>query len=173
MTPDSPPGSAYPLPCRRGPRQSRPRPRDRARRPCGPGTDRPGWSDGSSSSCVRLYFGRARQPRCHLALAILEQPAIRMDPIRTGSDRSPAKRDIVMLTDREDRTPSRVGGGDRLDAVISAGRQVDDDPVDVWQGRLERRLGPEPLRLAAGSTDEIGKSGGPDQVVGEDGDAGD
>jgi len=96
-----------------------------------------------------------------------------MDPIRTGSDRSPAKRDIVMLTHREDRTPSRVGGGDRLDAVISAGRQVDDDSIDVGQGGLERRLGPEPFRLAAGSTDEIGKSGGPDQVVGEDGDAGD
>ncbi|MFL5668644.1 MAG: hypothetical protein ACJ77U_04585 [Chloroflexota bacterium] len=94
-----------------------------------------------------------------------------MDALGTGRERRPAKCDVVMLTDREHGTPGQVGSRDRRDAVISPGRQVDDDPIDVRQGRLERGLRPDALRLASGSTDEIGKSGGPDQVVGEDGDA--
>jgi hypothetical protein len=96
-----------------------------------------------------------------------------MDPLRTGSERGPAKRDVIVLTDSENGASGGMGRGDRCEAVVCARREIDDDPIDVREGRLERRLGPDRSRLAARGADEIGKSGGPDQVVGEDGDAGD
>jgi len=94
-----------------------------------------------------------------------------MDALGTGSERSAAKSDVVMLTHCEHRPARRVGSGDRGEAVVRPCRQVDDDSIDVGKCRLECRLRADGSRLGASSTNEIGKPGRPDQVVGKDGDA--
>jgi hypothetical protein len=94
-----------------------------------------------------------------------------MDAIRTRSERRLPGGDIVVLPDGEDRTAGRVGHGDGGQTVVRAGGQVDDDPVDIRQGGLESRRRPDGSRLRARATHEVGEARGPDQVVGEDGDA--
>ena len=94
-----------------------------------------------------------------------------MDAIRARSERRLPGGDIIVLTDGEDRTAGRVGRGDGGQTVVGAGGQVDDDPVDIGQDRVESRRRPDGSRLRARATHEVGESGGPDQVVGEDGDA--
>jgi len=94
-----------------------------------------------------------------------------MDTIRARSEGRLPDGDIVVLTDGKDRSPGGVGESDGGQAVVGAGGQVDDDPIDIRQGRLERRRRPDGSRLRARATHEVGESGGPDQVVGEDGDA--
>ena len=94
-----------------------------------------------------------------------------MDAIRAGGERRLPERDIVVLADGEDRPPGRVGRGDRGQTVVGAGRQVDHDPIDVRQRRLERAPGPHGTRLGARAAHEPVEPRRPDQVVGEDGDA--
>ena len=94
-----------------------------------------------------------------------------MDAIRTRGERRLPEWDVVMLADGEDRTTGRMGGGDRRETIVGTRRQVDDDPIDVRQGRLEGCGGANGSRLGARTAHEIGESRCPDQVVGKDGDA--
>jgi hypothetical protein len=71
------------------------------------------------------------QPACHLARAVLEQLAIGVDAIRSGCESPTAQVGIIVLSHREGRRTGSVGARDRLDTVVGAGGQVDDDPVDV------------------------------------------
>ena len=81
----------------------------------------------------------AGQPAGHLARAILEQEAIRLDAFRSGRESSSAGFRVVVLADGEDRPAGRMGKSDGLDAVIGTRGQVDDDPVDIRQCALETR----------------------------------
>ena len=94
-----------------------------------------------------------------------------MDAIGTGGEGRPAKVDIVVLADGEDRSARGMRRRDGDKPVVDAGGQVDHDPVDIRQHRFERDERPDRLRLSARATDEVRQSCRPDQVVGEDGDA--
>ena len=79
------------------------------------------------------------QPACHLARTILEQLAIGVDPIRSRRESPAAQFRIVVLSDGENRRPGGTDTSDGLDAIVGAGGQVDDDPIDAGQRALETR----------------------------------
>ena len=65
------------------------------------------------------------------------------DP-RTRGDRGSPQLDVVVLADRQDGSAGGMRRGDRRQAVVGAGRQVDDDTVDVRQRRPRARRACEP-----------------------------
>ena len=71
------------------------------------------------------------QPACHLARAVLEQLAIGVNAIRSGGESPAAQFRVVVLPDGEGRRAGSLGARDGLDAVVGAGGQVDDDPIDI------------------------------------------
>jgi hypothetical protein len=94
-----------------------------------------------------------------------------MDAIGASGEGSTAKVDVVVLADGEDRPAGGMRQGDRGEAVVAARRQVDDDAVHVRERRIERREGSHRQRVGPGSAHEVRQPGGPDEVVGQDGDA--
>ena len=112
------------------------------------------------------------QPASQLAWAVLEQLAIGMDAIRSGRKSPAAQLRIVVLSDREGRCAGSFGALDGLDAVVGAGGQIDDDPVDVGQRRVKPGRRPDGNRDRIARPDQIGQAGRPDQVVGQDRDPG-
>ena len=94
-----------------------------------------------------------------------------MDSIGARGQRTPAQDGIVVLPDGKDRSPGGVRQGDRRDAIVAARREIDDDPLDVGQGALERGRRPDGHVHATRATHELGQACRPDQVIGQDGDA--
>ena len=94
-----------------------------------------------------------------------------MDPIGAGGQRASAKGRVVVLADGEDRPPGCPCRGDRSDPVVAPGGQVDDHAIRAIQGRLEAGRRADRDGLRARTADEVGQTGGPDEVVREDGDA--
>jgi hypothetical protein len=76
-----------------------------------------------------------------------------------------------VLTDREDRPARVMGGRDRSEAVIGACGQIDEDPVDLGEGGLETFQGPGRQGDRIRTPNDVGQAAGPDQIVGQDGDA--
>ena len=108
------------------------------------------------------------EPACQLARAILEQLAIGVDTIRSGRESSPAQCGIVVLPDGKDR---RAGGSDMLDsrdAVVGAGGQVDDDPIDVGQSALKTRCRADGNGDPVACVHQVGQARRPDQVICQD-----
>ena len=91
-----------------------------------------------------------------------------MDPVGTGRQGAAAQIHVVVLADGEDRLAGLAVSRDRRDAVVCARGQVDDDPIDIRQSGLETGRRTYGERGRAGSTNEVGQSGRPDQVVGQD-----
>jgi hypothetical protein len=112
------------------------------------------------------------QPASQLAWAVLEQLPIGVDAIRSGRKSPAAQLRVIVLSDRDDHRAGRMGPGDGIDAVVGAGGQVDDDPIDVGQRTVETGGRPDRDRDRIARPDQIGQAGRPDQVVGEDRDAG-
>lgn len=94
-----------------------------------------------------------------------------MDAIGTGREGRSAELDVVVLTDRQDRPARGVGHGDRGQPIVGTRRQVDDDPIDSGERRVQRRQRTQRQRVGTGTTHEVCQSGGPDQVIGQDRDA--
>jgi hypothetical protein len=95
-----------------------------------------------------------------------------MDPIRPGRERSSAEFRVVVLTDSENGPAGCVGERDRLDAVVGARGQVDDDPVDIGERALETGRRTDRDRDGIARPHQVSQAGGPDEVVGEDRDPG-
>ncbi len=91
-----------------------------------------------------------------------------MHAIGSGGERPTAQFRIVVLSDREGRRASSLGALESLDAVVGAGGQVDDDPIDIGQRPLETRCRPDGDRDPIARSDEVGQARGPDQVIRED-----
>ena len=108
------------------------------------------------------------QPTCHLAWAILEQLAIGMDLIRARRERTAAQLGVIVLPDGEDRRAGCTNTGDSLDAVVGAGGQIDDDPIDVGQHALEAGRRPDGNGDPVACVDQVGQARRPDQVICED-----
>ena len=108
------------------------------------------------------------QPACHLARAILEQLAIGVDTIRSGGESPAAQFRIVVLPDGEDRRAGGTDTGDGLDAVVGAGGQVDDDPIDVGQRAFEAGCRANGNGDPVACVDQVGQARRPDQVICED-----
>ena len=71
--------------------------------------------------------------------AVLEQLAVGVDAVGAGREGALAQRQVIVLADGQDRAAGGVGDGDRLDPVVGAGGQVDDDAIDVGQERRQAR----------------------------------
>ena len=91
-----------------------------------------------------------------------------MDAIGSGRESPPAEFRIVVLPDGEDRRADSLGALDGLDPVISAGGQVDDDPIDVGQRALEAGCRADGNRDPIARSDQVGQARRPDQVICED-----
>ena len=108
------------------------------------------------------------QPACHLARTILEQLAIGVDPIRSRRESPAAQFRIVVLPDGEDRRAGNSGALDCLDAIVGAGGQVDDDPIDVGQRASEAGCRADGNGDPVACVDQVGQARRPDQVICED-----
>jgi hypothetical protein len=95
-----------------------------------------------------------------------------MDTVRPGLKGAPAELGVVVLSDGEDRPPRGVGRRDRAHPVVGSGREVHDHPVDVGQDAVETGRRADGNRDRITGTDQVGQAGRPDEVVGEDSDAG-
>jgi hypothetical protein len=95
-----------------------------------------------------------------------------MHLVRTCVERAPAEGNVVVLADREDRPPGRVGDRDGRDPVVRACGEVHDDPIDVRQRALESRQRSDRDGRGACPPNQVGKATRPDQVVGKDRDPG-
>ncbi|HEV7604241.1 MAG TPA: hypothetical protein VGO15_04685, partial [Candidatus Limnocylindrales bacterium] len=58
------------------------------------------------------------------------------------------------------------------DAVVRARGQIDDDAVELGEGRRKRGRRPHGDRGGVRGADQVGQAGGPDEIVREDRDAG-
>ena len=61
-----------------------------------------------------------------------------------------------------------MGRADRRDPVVGPGREIHDHPVHVVEDGAKSRKGPDGPDLPATATHEIGQTGRPDEVVGQD-----
>jgi hypothetical protein len=95
-----------------------------------------------------------------------------MDPVRAGIERGSAKRHVIVLADGEDREAGAMGHRDRRKAVVRPSGQIHDHLINRREGGLQRRLRAYGDRGGIRSTDQVGKSRGPDQIVSQDGDPG-
>jgi len=91
-----------------------------------------------------------------------------MNAVRSGGERPSAQFRIVVLPDGESRRAGSLGALESLDAVVGAGGQVDDDPVDIGQRGLETRRRPDGDRDPIAGVDQVGQARRPDQVIRED-----
>ena len=60
-----------------------------------------------------------------------------MDPVGACLERTTAELDVIVLADRKDGPTGCVGARDGIDAVVGAGGEVDDHPVDVGQDAIQ------------------------------------
>jgi len=95
-----------------------------------------------------------------------------MDAVGSGGECSAAQVGVVVLADGKDGPAGRVGQRDRGDAVVGAGGQVDDHPIDVGQRALQAGQRADRDGLGLARPDQVGQAGRPDEVVGQDRDPG-
>ena len=95
-----------------------------------------------------------------------------MDSIGPGRQRPSAQVRVVVLADGEDGDAGRVGLCHGVNAVVGTCGQIHDDAIDLAQGRFEAGYRADRHRDRIGGADQVGQAGRPDQVIGEDRDAG-
>lgn len=93
-----------------------------------------------------------------------------MKPAGAGGQRPTPKLAIVVLSDGQHWAILGTGLRNRRHAVVGAGGQVHDHAVDIGQDALERRRRSHWHGGGAGAAHQLGQPGGPDQIVGQDGD---
>lgn len=95
-----------------------------------------------------------------------------MDAIGARSERATAECEIVVLTDREDRSSGRARQGDRRDRVVGPCGQVYDHAVDLRGCRLETGERAHGDGDRVGAPNEVGQPSRPDEVIRDDRDPG-